>query len=167
MVTREDFESILDDFLDKYEVVGRRMVPKLEGDTSEAKLETIRNALGEARLSDDDKDEKPMPSRPVKEDRIEGVDVWERPVKQRAAWDCQTVLTTYSNMETHPRLIKENGGRKKIHIDPKTGMPVLVEAGKKQKPSRSRLRDQADEGEQEEEDDEDAGSDEEERGKTK
>jgi len=163
LVTREDFESILDDFLDKYEVVGRRMVPKLEGDTSEAKLETIRNALGEARLSDDDKDEKPMPSRPVKEDRIEGVDVWERPVKQRAAWDCQTVLTTYSNMENHPRLIKENGGRKKIHIDPKTGMPVLVEAGKKQKPSRSRLRDQADEGEQEEEDDEDAGSDEEER----
>jgi protein LTV1 len=96
-----------------------------------------------------------MPSRPVKEERIEGVDVWERPVKQRAAWDCQTVLTTYSNMENHPKIIKENTLRKKIQIDPKTGLPMLVEAGKKQKAAgRSRLRDQAEEEEEANDDDE-------------
>jgi protein LTV1 len=153
MVTREDFNSILDDFLDKYEVVGKKMVPRLEGDTSEAKLETIRNALGAAKL-DNDEDDGHMPARPTKSHKIESLDVWERPVKQRAAWDVQSVLSTYSNLENHPRLIKETGAKKRIQIDPKTGMPVLVEMGKPQKRAgRSRLAEQV-------QDDED-GSDEE------
>jgi protein LTV1 len=162
MVAREDFNAILDDFLDKYEVVGKKMVPRLEGDTSEAKLDSIRNALGAARLSDDE-NETPMPSRPTKNNRVEGVDIWERPVKQRATWDCQTVLSTYSNLENHPRLIKEESLRKKIQIDPKTGMPILVEIGKKQKASgKSRLREQV---EEENEENEQSDSEEEERGK--
>ncbi|KAH8549386.1 Low temperature viability protein-domain-containing protein [Umbelopsis sp. PMI_123] len=162
MVAREDFNAILDDFLDKYEVVGKKMVPRLEGDTSEAKLDSIRNALGAARLSDDE-NETPMPSRPTKNNRVEGVDIWERPVKQRATWDCQTVLSTYSNLENHPRLIKEESLRKRIQIDPKTGMPILVEIGKKQKASgKSRLREQV---EEENEENEQSDSEEEERGK--
>lgn len=164
MVTREDFDSILDDFLDKYEVVGKKMVPKLEGDTSEAKLETIRQALGAAKLDNDSVDG-PMPARPTRTNRVENLDVWERPVKQRAAWDVQSVLSTYSNLENHPSLIKETGSKKRIQIDPKTGMPILVEMGKPQKRAarRSRLAEQTqddDEGsgdESEEEEEEDDG----------
>lgn len=161
MVAREDFNAILDDFLDNYEVVGKKMVHRLEGDTSEAKLDSIRNALGAAKLDNIETDS-PMPSRPTQKNTIEGVDVWDRPVKQRATWDCQSVISTYSNLENHPRLIKEDNLRKRIEIDPKTGLPILVEAGKKQKASRkSRLREQVEEEEEEEEsgseDDEDRG----------
>ncbi|CAO3671791.1 unnamed protein product [Umbelopsis ramanniana] len=151
MVAREDFNAILDDFLDNYEVVGKKMVHRLEGDTSEAKLDSIRNALGAAKLDNIETDS-PMPSRPTQKNTIEGVDVWDRPVKQRATWDCQSVISTYSNLENHPRLIKEDNLRKRIEIDPKTGLPILVEAGKKQKASRkSRLREQVEEEEEEEE----------------
>ncbi|KAG2176925.1 hypothetical protein INT43_007579 [Umbelopsis isabellina] len=161
MVTREDFNSILDDFLDKYEVVGKKMVPKLEGDTSEAKLETIRQALGAAKL-DNDSIDGPMPARPTRTNRVENLDVWERPVKQRAAWDVQSVLSTYSNLENHPSLIKETGAKKRIQIDPKTGMPVLVEMGKPQKRAirRSRLAEQTqddDEGSDDESEEENDG----------
>lgn len=36
------------------------------------------------------------------------------------------LLGTYSNLDNHPGMIKEQN-RKRIHIDPKTGMPVVTE----------------------------------------
>ena len=35
-------------------------------------------------------------------------------------------IGTYSNMDNHPGMIKEQN-RRRIHIDPKTGMPVVTE----------------------------------------
>jgi len=40
-------------------------------------------------------------------------------------WDVETILTTYTNLENHPRLIKAREKPKvsKIRLDPKTGFP--------------------------------------------
>lgn len=44
-VSREDFEAIMDDFLDNYEVVGKKMVPVMPGESSAEKLDSMRKAL--------------------------------------------------------------------------------------------------------------------------
>ncbi|KAF9193312.1 hypothetical protein BGZ50_007573 [Haplosporangium sp. Z 11] len=166
---RKDFDSILDDFLDKFEIVGSKMVPRLDGATSENKLTTIRNAL----LVDEAEDEKSMATtiggtrRPVKKSLDEDMatelqtDFRSRAERMRDNWDVQTILSTYSNLENHPGMIKEQT-RRRIHIDPKTGMPIVTE-----KPSKKALQRQkeaaaaaeaaergSDEGEDEEEDEE-------------
>ncbi|CDH58466.1 low temperature viability protein [Lichtheimia corymbifera JMRC:FSU:9682] len=146
---RADFDDILDDFLDKYEIVGRKMKPKLEGDTSGEKLDTLRQSLGAIRLSNEEDEDKPK-SR--KED-VDRVDIWERPVKQRETWDCQTVLSTYSNLENHPAMISDRGPKKKIVINPKTGMPSLVEKEPK-KPRHQPIQEEQDDNEEEEDEDE-------------
>jgi len=53
----------------------------------------------------------------------------DKPAKDR--FDCQSILSTYSTLYNHPRLIKEQSSRKKKKIDPiqisgKTGMPKDV-----------------------------------------
>lgn len=39
-------------------------------------------------------------------------------------WDCESILSTYSNIYNHPKLIDEPRKSRKIQIDPKTGLPV-------------------------------------------
>lgn len=92
---REDFDSLMDDFLDKYELVGGKVRPILEGGTGAEKLQTMRNAMVEG-LSradirdttneDDDDDNIPMPS-------IVGMG------KDQDRWDCETIL---SECQTSP-----------------------------------------------------------------
>jgi len=96
---RKDFDSILDDFLEKYEIVGSKMVPRLEGATSENKLSTIRNAL----LVDDGEDEKSVattvggtrrPKKNLDEDvATEMTDFRSRAERMRDNWDVQTILS--------------------------------------------------------------------------
>ncbi|KAG0347720.1 hypothetical protein BG004_007131 [Podila humilis] len=129
---RKDFDSILDDFLDKFEIVGSKMVPRLEGATSENKLTTIRNAM----LVDDEDEEKSIATtvggtkhRKKKDEEVPEeiqTDFRSRAERMRDNWDVQTILSTYSNLDNHPGMIKEQN-RKRIHIDPKTGMPVVTE----------------------------------------
>ena len=45
ITSREDFEAIMDDFLDNYEIHGGKLKPALEG-TGLEKLETLRLAMG-------------------------------------------------------------------------------------------------------------------------
>jgi protein LTV1 len=84
ITSREDFDSMMDEFLDGYEILGRQMKPVLEGDTPGQKLDTIRRALAEGgpvritSTANDDRDEILMP-----------VDVDD--VKDR--WDCETILS--------------------------------------------------------------------------
>ncbi|KAF9124809.1 hypothetical protein BGW39_007875 [Mortierella sp. 14UC] len=130
---RKDFDSILDDFLDKFEIVGSKMVPRLEGATSENKLSTIRNAL----LVDEGEEERSVattvggtrrPKKNLNDDMATELqtDFRSRAERMRDNWDVQTILSTYSNLDNHPGMIKEQR-RHRIHIDPKTGMPVVTE----------------------------------------
>ncbi|KAF8938586.1 hypothetical protein BGZ58_000622 [Dissophora ornata] len=130
---RKDFDSILDDFLDKFEIVGSKMVPRLEGATSQNKLTTIRNAL----LVEEGEEEKSVattvggtrrPKKALEDDMATELqtDFRSRAERLRDGWDVQTILSTYSNLDNHPGMIKEQP-RRRIHIDPKTGMPTVTE----------------------------------------
>jgi protein LTV1 len=46
LVTREDFDSILDDFIDNFEIVGNKLKPVMEGATPMEKLTTMREGMG-------------------------------------------------------------------------------------------------------------------------
>ena len=41
-------------------------------------------------------------------------------------WDCESILSTYSNLYNHPAKITEPKGPEKIKIDKKTGIPLGV-----------------------------------------
>ncbi|KAF9289990.1 hypothetical protein BGZ68_008191 [Mortierella alpina] len=167
---RKDFDSILDDFLDKFEIVGSKMVPRLEGATSENKLTTIRNAM----LVDDGEEEKSIATtaggtkRSSKKNLDDDMatelqtDFRSRAERMRDNWDVQTILSTYSNLDNHPGMIKEQP-RRRIHIDPKTGMPVVTEKlSKKALQRRQEVADAAaaaERGEGGSDDDEEEGSD--------
>jgi len=45
---------------------------------------------------------------------------------ERAMWDCQSIVSTYSNLENHPRMI-EIGSKKSKKIKLRRGMPVISE----------------------------------------
>ncbi|KAK7063815.1 protein LTV1 [Favolaschia claudopus] len=123
ITSRADFESMMDEFLNDYEILGRKMKPKLEGDNGAAKLDTLRRAMGQdervrvAGEGDEIADD----------DVLMPLDIDDR--KDR--WDCETVLSTYSNLENHPRLIRARDAERKkipkIHLDPRTGLPSVVQ----------------------------------------
>ncbi|OBZ86766.1 Protein LTV1 [Choanephora cucurbitarum] len=140
---RADFEAILDDFLDKYEIVGRKMQPKMDGESSAAKLDTVRQGLVKPEVVPEL--ERVRLTQAVLEPKLE------RPVqKQRETWDVQTVISTYSNLENHPSLISDRGPSRRIRIDPKTGMPVLVEVPRKPKEEKEEEVESEEESEEEE-----------------
>ncbi|CEP09868.1 hypothetical protein [Parasitella parasitica] len=130
---RADFDAILDEFLKKYEIVGKKMQPKMEGDTSAAKLDSIRQGLIKPNVAEQEAKEQERSSRPKLAQPTLQPNL-ERPLqKQRETWDVQSVISTYSNLENHPSLISDKGPAKRIRIDPKTGMPVLVQIERKKK----------------------------------
>lgn len=45
---------------------------------------------------------------------------------RKKKWDCESILSTYSNIYNHPKLIEEPKRVSKIAINPKTGVPVNV-----------------------------------------
>lgn len=89
ITSREDFAAIVDDFMENYELVGRKLKQVLPGDSGVDKLDALRQAMGQTELTkisaaqdaDDnsDDDEKLFASYHAneKEDR----------------WDCETILS--------------------------------------------------------------------------
>jgi protein LTV1 len=74
---------MMNEFLDNYEIVGGKMKPVLAGDSAVAKLDTLRKALGEAKIRDEEESDND-------EGMLMPVDVDD--VKDR--WDCETILST-------------------------------------------------------------------------
>ncbi|TDL28186.1 Low temperature viability protein [Rickenella mellea] len=120
MTSREDFNAIMDDFLDNYELVGRRMRPVLHGTTGADKLQAFRAAMGE-----DDRVRQSLEGDNDEDDQMDRLlDEYEKD-RNQDRWDCETIQTTYTNLENHPRLIKarDTTFTKQIKLDPKTGLP--------------------------------------------
>ncbi|KAF8831918.1 Low temperature viability protein-domain-containing protein [Lentinula edodes] len=127
ITSREDFGSMMDEFLNDYEILGRKMKPKLDGDTGAEKLDTLRRAMGQ--------DERIRGSLADAEDRDNDDDneFLRIDEEKKDRWDCETILTTYSNLENHPRLIRVRHSKPvpKICLDPKTGLPSVIDATSK------------------------------------
>ncbi|KAG8690355.1 hypothetical protein FRC08_010557, partial [Ceratobasidium sp. 394] len=107
--TRDDLEGMMDEFLEKYELVGNKMRPVLGGITGAEKLATLRHALVDGADGDGGARARAIIKRgdipsADNEDLIpEPYDIDEGYEQDR--WDCETILSTYSNLENHPRLI--------------------------------------------------------------
>lgn len=56
------------------------------------------------------------------EEEKEEVEVSDEESKER--WDCETILTMNSTLYNHPRTITDPPRRKKIAVDPRTGIPL-------------------------------------------
>lgn len=146
-LTRDDFNNIMDEFLDKHEVVQGKMRPTLgnRDTTPNEKLEMIRKGLGDIHIADNDEEVgTPASENPFLNPSIIGAD--------REKWDVETIQTTKTNLENHPRTITAaesvapsathtpstiggNGARTlgaddaripKIRINPRTGVPQVV-----------------------------------------
>ncbi|KAI9444930.1 LTV-domain-containing protein [Lactarius indigo] len=130
ITSRDDFETLMDDFLHNYEVSGGKMKPSLQGSGPE-KLQLLRLAMG--------RDERVLVDNPDQRERDnDDMNSMIEEKGKRERWDVETVLTTYTNLENHPRLIKACEARKgpRIRLDPKTGFP-LVESNPTPAPERN------------------------------
>ena len=79
-----DFEAVMDDFLDNYRLIGKCMQPVLLRDTATKKLNTIHCALGGMHInSGTDRDDADKHNIPVPCDIDEKQD----------CWDCETILS--------------------------------------------------------------------------
>lgn len=142
-LTRQDFDQIMDEFLDHQEVIGGKLKPTL-GDrhtTADEKLDMVRKALGDARIVEGDDVSTPEHENPFLHPEILRRD--------REQWDVETIRTTKTNLENHPRTIAAGSiagsaaGRSstaalgpkvfgddvripKIRLHPRTGMPQVV-----------------------------------------
>ncbi|KAH9486346.1 Protein LTV1 [Psilocybe cubensis] len=129
ITSREDFDSMVNTFLNDFEILGRKMKPKMEGENGVDKLDVLRRALGQderVRIMDGEEAE-------VDDAELDAQLFPEDDKKDR--WDCETILTTYTNLENHPRLIRARDMTPgpKIVLDRKTGMPSVLKTAESKK----------------------------------
>ena len=83
ITSREDFNSMVNEFLNDFEIVGRKMKPKLEGESGPEKLDVLRRAMGQddrVRISNDG-------------DENANDDVFQSDEEDKKdRWDCETIL---------------------------------------------------------------------------
>ncbi|QRV83467.1 hypothetical protein RhiJN_11483 [Ceratobasidium sp. AG-Ba] len=131
--TRDDLEGMMDEFLEKYELVGNKMRPILGGVTGAEKLATLRHALADGIEGDGGARARAI----IKQGNVASLnqeDLVPQPYDidegyEQDRWDCETILSTYSNFENHPRLILARDQRPvpRINLHPKTGLPAVAE----------------------------------------
>ncbi|KIR68127.1 protein LTV1 [Cryptococcus bacillisporus CA1873] len=112
-LSREDFNAIMDDFLENYEVVGRRLRPALGGTalSGPEKLKVLRSAIeGEGDFRDDnrkrikeiEKEEMGKGRTKLREEKVKIIG------EEEQKWDVETILiATRTNTENHPALIRD------------------------------------------------------------
>ncbi|WAQ91299.1 hypothetical protein PtA15_14A181 [Puccinia triticina] len=121
---RADFEEIMDDFLGRFEVLGGKMKPVMAGNSPLDKLDTLRSellgpaaqpdchlercAVKEQILAKLKADQRAhdsrlaLPSQAAIREQYTTLD-WH---DQQDKWDCQTILSTYSDLENHLQVIR-------------------------------------------------------------
>lgn len=74
---------MMNEFMDEYEILGGKMKPVLAGDNGLEKLNTMRRALGEVTIREQNSDED--------DERNILMPLEDNDVKDR--WDCETILS--------------------------------------------------------------------------
>lgn len=92
ITSREDYAEMVDKFMDRYELLGRKLKPVLAGESGADKLETLRRALGQdervrvVAMGEDDEEE-------LGDDELfRAYDTNEKEDR----WDCETILSKWS-----------------------------------------------------------------------
>ena len=100
--TLENFENVLDEFLEEHaEITYKGALDQSAGISKEAMKTKILNSLDALENSTSTPQQMPQRAKPT--------------------WDCESYLSTYSNLENHPGVIREKSKRQ-IVLD-KSGMP--------------------------------------------
>lgn len=91
VTSREDYDGMVDEFIDRYELLGRKLKPVLAGESGAEKLETLRRALGQddrvrviAMGADDEKE--------LNDEEL--LQAYDANVKEDQ-WDCETILSKW------------------------------------------------------------------------
>ncbi|EGG22698.1 hypothetical protein DFA_04828 [Cavenderia fasciculata] len=106
----DQYEQVFDEFMDEYKKNHTPFIDQL----IQLKREDPTIALtAQEKIEILERDWESSSS----EDEDEGED--------REVWDCETILTTYTNIYNHPSTIREEG-IKKIQLSKKTGIPLGV-----------------------------------------
>jgi protein LTV1 len=90
ITSREDFATMVDDFVDNYELLGRKLKPVLPGDSGAHKLETLRRAMGQderVRVVVTEEEDEELSNA----DFFRGYDAKEK----EDGWDCETILSEW------------------------------------------------------------------------
>lgn len=94
---RDDLEEIMDEFLNKTEIIGRQLKPVMEGDTWEEKLNTMRKGAPNPEEEDEERTKRVIKQlvklQLSKKEEAEVVEEDEEDAKER--WDCETILSAY------------------------------------------------------------------------
>ncbi|CAF0889479.1 unnamed protein product, partial [Didymodactylos carnosus] len=128
-----DAESIGEDGIEQNDDLVKQTVRQFEDEQekSDAQIEKIAIEKTKKLLSKLEQEQ----DQPNEKDEIFLVD--NNFDKDKEKWDCETILSTYSNLYNHPRLIQQIPNRKqKIRLSQKTGLP-LIEKDEQQSNSES------------------------------
>lgn len=135
-------QDIMDDFLSTYEIHGGRMdaIPGGTSATGKDQLDMLRKEMSRLHVLEAAKRHQEEDA--ARKGRPEEEEIWTEAssgADKGNKWDVETILSTYSNLENHPRVLrlqsslnaksKRKGKEEpasKITIDPKTGFPVVL-----------------------------------------
>uniref|UniRef100_A0A0K8TRC2 Protein LTV1 homolog n=1 Tax=Tabanus bromius TaxID=304241 RepID=A0A0K8TRC2_TABBR len=136
VIRRNEQLSLLDDRFEQFYAsyddteLGARDLEDIEGyidQTNPAVMECYRLYKKEDKEIDYDKNWDAERIKRLQEEGSGEEELVEMEVKdEKEKWDCESILSTYSNIYNHPKLIEEPKRNKKIQIDPKTGLPSNV-----------------------------------------
>lgn len=142
VLPRKDLLTTLDDCFEEKFVreYGEEQVGALDGEDIEGfvgeESPLFRQALlhSKKKLQDDtleDQDRiikwiKDMQDRrgSQEDEEKEEVELWDGADHPKERWDCESILTLNSTLYNHPRTITDPPRRKKIAVDPRTGVPL-------------------------------------------
>uniref|UniRef100_A0A8C8VJ23 Protein LTV1 homolog n=1 Tax=Pelusios castaneus TaxID=367368 RepID=A0A8C8VJ23_9SAUR len=127
----ERFEKFFEQFDD--DEIGALDNVELEGfiQTDSTRLQEVLNDFYKEKAKDCVKPEAPEPREdlesPLHEKGEEEDDLITLVIKEpKEKWDCESILSTYSNLYNHPKLIEEPSKSKPIKISHKTGIPLDI-----------------------------------------
>jgi len=86
ITSREDFDSMVNTFLNEFEILGRKMKPKLEGESGIEKLDILRRAMGQ--------DERVRVANGNDEENEETDLLTTEEEDKKDRWDCETILSS-------------------------------------------------------------------------
>ncbi|KAN0003557.1 hypothetical protein ACTFIZ_009722 [Dictyostelium cf. discoideum] len=107
-----NFEDVFDEFIDDY---NKNHEPLM------VQIQTLKKNNNFIALTE--KEKEIILKRDWNKEVLVEVSDHENEENEDDKWDCETILTTYTNLENHPKLLKEE---KKIKLSRKTGMPIGV-----------------------------------------
>jgi len=117
----EHYDKLFDEFLDSKDVLGKKVIENFAGGVPEDQIKELRDehkTEGFDILKYEEEESK-------KKEKVQMVEreLSKNEKRERNNWDCETIITTYTNIYNHPKMIKDDS-IKKIHVTRK-GLPII------------------------------------------